>query len=172
MGAIHGPVLTTISDEPEWSLQRLFDAVEGRPLSALTGKGWGAGKAEGILLPANLTVATHILGTALQPSLENVILAFEDVGEAPYRLDRFLTQWRMTGALETVRGIALGRFSQSGSINPQESWTVEQVFRDRLGDLGIPIVSDLPFGHDGVNAALPAGALVTLDAENSTLNFH
>ena len=157
LGAIHGPVLTTISDEPEWSLQRLFDAVEGRPLSTLTGKGWGGGKAEGILLPANLTVATHLLGTTLQPSLENVILAFEDVGEAPYRLDRFLTQWRMTGALETVRGIALGRFSQSGSINPEESWTVEQVLRDRLGDLGIPVVSDLPFGHDGVNAALPVG---------------
>ena len=171
LGAIHGPVLTTISDEPEWSLQRLFDAVEGRPLSVLTGKGWGSGKAEGILLAANLTVATHLLGTAIQPSLEKVILAFEDVGEVPYRLDRFLTQWRMAGALENVRGIALGRFSQSGSINSQETWTVERVLRDRLGNLGIPVVSDLPFGHDGVNAALPVGSLVTLDAEKGTLNF-
>ena len=172
LGAIHGPVLTTISDEPQWSLQRLFDAVEGRPLSALTGKGWGDGKAKGILIPANLTVATHLLGTALQPSLKHVILAFEDVGEVPYRLDRLLTQWRMTGALETVRGIALGRFSQSGSINPQGSWTVERVLHDRLGDLGIPVVSNLPFGHDGVNAALPVGSLVTLDGQKGNLIFH
>ncbi len=42
---------------------------------------------------------------------------------------------------------------------------------DRLGDLGIPVVSGLPFGHDGPNAALPVGVKVTLDAEQGILNI-
>jgi muramoyltetrapeptide carboxypeptidase len=171
IASIHGPVLTTIASEPDWSIQRLFDYLEGYPLAPLIGQGWGGGQATGLLLPANLTVATHLLGTSIQPSLGGVILALEDVTEAPYRIDRMLTQWRMLGALQKVRGIALGRFSRCEPPSGIPSWTVEEVLRDRLGDLNIPIVSDLPFGHDGVNAALPVGKVVQLDGSKGTLEF-
>ncbi|WP_424095630.1 S66 peptidase family protein [Moorena producens] len=171
ISGVHGPLLTTIAGEPEWSLNRLFDWVEGRPIAPLKGVGWGGGKVSGVLLPANLTVATHLLGTPLQPSLSGVILALEDVTEAPYRIDRMLTQWRMSGAMAGVKGIALGRFSRCAPPKDVPSWTVEEVLRDRIWDLGIPVVSDLPFGHDGVNAALPVGQLVELDAEAGTLSW-
>ena len=120
-------------------------------------------------MPANLTVATHLLGTSVEPNLTDVILAFEDVSEAPYRIDRMLTQWRMNGKLNGVRGIALGRFSQCDPPNHIPSLTVTEVLRDRLGNLGIPIVSDLPFGHDGTNAALPVGISARLDGEQGKL---
>lgn len=171
ISGVHAPVLTTLATEPEWSLKRLFDCLEGRYLDPLSGIGWGGGKVVGPLLPANLTVATHLLGTSVQPSLDGVILALEDVTEAPYRIDRMLTQWRMRGAFRAVLGIALGRFSRCYSPKDLPSWTVEEVLRDRLADLGIPIVSDLPFGHDGVNAALPVGKMVQLDAEQGTLSW-
>ncbi|NEO20152.1 MULTISPECIES: LD-carboxypeptidase [unclassified Moorena] len=171
VSGVHGPLLTTIAGEPEWSLNRLFDWVEGRPIAPLKGVGWGGGKVSGVLLPANLTVATHLLGTPLQPSLSGVILALEDVTEAPYRIDRMLTQWRMSGAMAGVKGIALGRFSRCAPPKDVPSWSVEEVLRDRIWDLGIPVVSDLPFGHDGVNAALPVGQLVELDAEAGTLSW-
>ncbi|NEO70102.1 LD-carboxypeptidase [Moorena sp. SIO3H5] len=171
ISGVHGPLLTTIAGEPEWSVNRLFDWVEGRPIAPLKGVGWGGGKVSGVLLPANLTVATHLLGTPLQPSLSGVILALEDVTEAPYRIDRMLTQWRMSGAMAGVKGIALGRFSRCAPPKDVPSWTVEEVLRDRIWDLGIPVVSDLPFGHDGVNAALPVGKLVELDAEAGTLSW-
>lgn len=171
IGSVHAPVLTTLAAEPQESQQRLFDCVEGRPLSPLQGEGWGKGKAEGILLPANLTVATHLLGTPLQPPLEGVILALEDVKEAPYRIDRFLTQWRLSGAFSGVKGIALGRFSRCVAPQGIPSWTVDEVLRDRLKDLEIPIVSDLPFGHDGVNSALPVGQKVSLDSDQGSLQF-
>jgi muramoyltetrapeptide carboxypeptidase len=171
ISGVHGPVLTTIAAEPEWSLQRLFDCVEGRPLEPLTGVGWGGGTVSGILLPANLTVATHLLGTPVQPPLEGIILALEDVTEAPYRIDRMLTQWRMSGAFKGIRGIAIGRFSRCYPPKDIPSWTVEEVLRDRLSDLGIPIVSDLPFGHEGANAALPVGQPIQLDADKGTLSW-
>jgi muramoyltetrapeptide carboxypeptidase len=171
ISGVHGPVLTTVAAEPDWSLQRLFDCVEGRPLEPLKGIGWGGGEAKGILLPANLTVATHLLGTPIQPPLEGIILALEDVTEAPYRIDRMLTQWRMSVAFKGVRGIALGRFSRCHPPQDVPSWTVEEVLRDRLSSLGIPIVSDLPFGHEGANAALPVGQPVVLDGDQGTLSW-
>ena len=168
---VHGPVLTTIAAEPEWSINRLFDSLEGRNLAPLTGVGWGGGKVRGRLLPGNLTVATHLLGTPIQPPLDGTILALEDVTEAPYRIDRMLTQWRMSGVFKGIRGIALGRFSRCEAPSGIASWTIEEVLRDRLGDLGIPIISDLPFGHDGANAALPVGQFVELDGDRGILSW-
>lgn len=171
ISGVHAPVLTTLASEPDWSIERLFDLLEGRPLAPLQGTGWGGDIVTGILLPANLTVATHLLGTPLQPNFDNVILALEDVTEAPYRIDRLLTQWRCSGAFSKVRGIALGRFSRCEPPPNIPSLTIEEVLRDRLGDLGIPIVANLPFGHDGCNAALPVGITAQLNADNGVLSF-
>ena len=169
VASLHAPLLATLYAEPDWSVQRLFGCLEGRSLEPLQGTGWGGGQASGVLLPANLTVATHLLGTMVQPDLSGTILAFEDVAEAPYRIDRMLTQWRMIGAFRGVKGIVTGRFSQCEPTPNIPSLTVAEVLRDRLGDLGIPVISDLPFGHEGVNAALPVGVRAYLDADQGTL---
>ncbi len=171
IAGIHAPVLTTLAREPEWSQKRLFNYLTGHPLETLKGQGWNDKIAEGVLLPANLTVATHLLGTPLQPAFDGVILALEDVTEYPYRIDRMLTQWRLMGVLQQVKGIAIGRFSRCEPYPGTNSWTVEAVLRDRALDLDIPIVSDLPFGHDGANAALPVGHQVQLDAKQGELIF-
>jgi muramoyltetrapeptide carboxypeptidase len=168
---IHGAVLTTISSEPEWSLNRLFNYLEGQPLPPLQGQGWGRGKATGRLLAGNLTVATHLLGTASCPDLEGVILALEDVGEAPYRIDRMLTQWRSQNLFTKIKGILLGRFSSCDLSEDIPSFTTPELLRDRLEDLNIPIISDLPFGHEGVNACLPVGSLVQIDADQGKVDF-
>ncbi len=154
-GGVHGPLLTTLAQEPDWSIERLFGWLEQRRLPPLEGETWVEGQATGRLLPANLTVATCLLGTAHEPDLTGSILAFEDVTEAPYRLDRMLTHWRSLGKFKKVAGIALGRFSQCEASSP--SFSALEVLQERLGDLGLPIVAGLPFGHDGPNAALPYG---------------
>jgi muramoyltetrapeptide carboxypeptidase len=171
ISSIHGPLLTTIAPEDDWSKQRLFNLLRGKPLESLQGRGWGGGKVQGILLPGNLTVATHLLATPICPNFDHVILALEDVQEAPYKIDRMLTQWRMLGVFNKVKGIALGRFSGCDAPQGIPSWTVEQVLGDRLSDLNLPIVSQLPFGHDGVNAALTVGSTVELDAMEGTLSW-
>lgn len=168
---VHGPLLTTLAAEPDWSQQRLKQLVMGQGLPPLHGQGWGQGHAVGRLWPANLTVATHLLGTPHEPDLTGAILAFEDVTEAPYRIDRMLTHWRMAGKLAGVKGIALGRFSRCEPTQGNPSFTVAEVLRDRLGDLGLPVVADLPFGHDGDNAALPVGTMARLDGDAGTLEI-
>jgi muramoyltetrapeptide carboxypeptidase len=171
IAGIHGPLLTTLADEPDWSIDRLFRLVSGRSVPPLQGDAWVGNIARGRLLPCNLTVATHLLGTPFQPNFAGAILAIEDVTEAPYRIDRLLTHWRLTGALAKVAGIAIGRFSQCDPPAGSSSFTVEEVLRDRLTDLHIPIVANLPFGHDGCNAALPVGVEAILDGNTGELSI-
>lgn len=168
---LHAPVLTTLAAEPDWATARMFDYLETGRLDDLQGNPGGGGKATGILLPANLTVATHLLKTPLQPNLTGAILALEDVTEYPYRIDRMLTQWRMMGVLKQLKGIALGRFSRCEPYPGSSSWTIAEVLRDRLEDLNLPLVYDLPFGHDGVNASLPVGQPVYLDGNTGILSW-
>ncbi len=179
-GAIHGPLVTSLATEPEWSCQRLRDLLFGHPLADLQGIGWCGGSATGPLLAGNLTVATHLLGTRHLPNLQGAILILEDVGEAPYRLDRLLTHWRLCGALQQLAGIGLGRFTAcddpdgepgDASREPARRFTAEQVLRDRTADLGIPVVAGLPVGHEPGNAALPLGVRARLDGQRGLLQI-
>jgi len=170
IGGLHAPVLTTLGTEPDWSVEKLFDWLEGTtPTMTLAGCGWGGGKATGVLLPANLNVATHLMGTPVFPDLANVILALEDVAESPYKVDRMLTKWRMTGCLSHVKGIALGRFSRSDTHYP--SLSMEEVWRDRLMDLNIPIIVNMSFGHDGTNLPLAVGCEAQIDGDTGLLTY-
>jgi muramoyltetrapeptide carboxypeptidase len=170
-GGLHGPLLTTLAAEPTWSQERLRQLLFGEMPAALAGEGWRQGVAEGPLLVANLTVATHLLGTAHLPALAGAILVLEDVGEAPYRIDRMLTHWRLSGALGQLAGIAFGAFSDCETADEAAQHRLEQVLRERTLDLGIPVLAGLPLGHRCGNAALPLGARARLDADAGRLEL-
>ncbi|WP_114994446.1 LD-carboxypeptidase [Synechococcus sp. UW179A] len=174
-GGIHGPLVTTLASEPNWSQQRLHDLLFGHPVASLQGTCWAGGVGIGPLLTVNLTVASHLLGSRHLPDLRGAILVIEDVGEAPYRLDRMLTHWRLVGALQDLEGIGFGRFSGCDDAEQSESehtFSLEQVLRERTQDLGCPVVADLPVGHgNGGNAALPMGVLAQLDGNSGTLSL-
>ena len=79
----------------------------------------------------------------------------EDVGETPYRVDRMLTQWRSSGLLQQLAGVACGRFSWAEDDILPGDFTMDEILEERLGDLGIPLVLNLPLGHGRPNQALP-----------------
>ena len=167
-GGIHGPMLTSLAAEPSWSQERLRQLLFGEPLPSLAGTPWVSGVAEGPLLVGNLTVATHLLGTAHLPELRGAVLVLEDIGEAPYRLDRMLTHWRLSGALQQLAGIGFGSFSGcSDADDATDTWRA--VLQERTSDLGIPVLADLPVGHEPGNAALALGQRVQLDAARGEL---
>jgi len=151
----------------------LKDLLFGEPLPDLEGEVWCGGQAHGPLLVANLTVATHLLGTPHLPSLKGAILVLEDVGEAPYRIERMLTHWRLCGALQQLAGIAWGSFE--GCEDPtgpeRASFSLEEVLRERTADLGIPVVAGLPVGHGPGNAALPLGVPAHRDGAGGRLSL-
>ncbi len=173
-GGIHGPMVTTLGAEPEWSQERLRALLFGEALPPLQGTVWNPGQAEGPCLAGNLTVATHLLGTPHLPDLSGAILLFEDIGEAPYRIDRMLSHWRLSGALQQIAGLGFGSFSdcegdEDDARDPQQSFGLQAVLQERCGDLGIPVIADLPFGHRCGNAAIPIGRRARLDGERGQL---
>ena len=168
-GGIHGPMVTTLAAEPDWSQQRLRDLLFGAPVAPLQGEGWCGGAAEGPLLVGNLTVATHLLGTAHLPPLNGAVLVLEDVGEAPNRIDRLLTHWRLCGALQKLAAFGFGSFSDCD--DPESPTPLELVLRERTADLGIPVLAGLPVGHTAGNAALPLGVRALLDADAGRLEL-
>jgi len=172
-GGVHAPVLVTLAEQPDWVICQMFDWLEGRTKHfGLKGKGWGGGIATGRLLPGNLNLATHLIGTNLIPNWQSIILAFEDIAEPPYKVDRMLTQWRMSGLFAQVKGIALGRFSPDSETAPNNyDLTMNLVLSNRLADLDIPVVSALPFGHQGENAPLPVGCNAVLDGDRGLLSI-
>jgi muramoyltetrapeptide carboxypeptidase len=123
-----------------------------------------AGRARGRLLGGCLSLIVASLGCPEQLDARGAILLLEDVVEMPFRIDRMLTQLRRAGVFDGVRGIVLGDFP---ACHPAKDagWALEDVLRDRLGDLGVPVVWRMPFGHTARPSwTLPLGVRATLEA--------
>ena len=165
-GGIHG---WFGGSSAQW--QRLVALLTGASVQPLRGVGVRPGLAEGSLVVSNLTVATSLIGTPWLPSLRGTVLVLEDTGEAPYRIDRQLTQWRASGLLDGVRGIGLGRFSWAEDDVLPGDFSMAEILEERLGSLGLPIVKDLPVGHGRPNLALPLGLSARLDGRTGELSL-
>ena len=99
------------------------------------------------------------MGTAFELDSDDIILFIEDVNEPLYRVDRLLTQLRLAGKLERVRGVLVG------DVAGVEVQALERLIRQELGPLGVPILSGWRSGHCDPNLTLPMGARVRLDAD-------
>jgi muramoyltetrapeptide carboxypeptidase len=129
------------------------------------------GKAKGKLIGGNLSLLTAMAGTPFGlRNLKGKLLFIEDVGEKPYRLDRMFVQLRQSIDLKKSAGIVLGVFAECDAPD-DKSQTVIDVVRDQLGNLGIPVIYGLSFGHIRDQCTLPVGIEAELDTEKSTLTF-
>lgn len=145
--------LPTLEDSALAATRRL---VEGNGLLPLTGRWLRPGRAEGVLWGGNLCVLTCLCGTpGAMSGGPGRILALEDVTEAPYRIDRMLTQLAASGAFQGLVGVALGQFTECGNL--------ESVWADWVARWDVPVLADLPFGHAPHNYPIQLGAPVVLD---------
>lgn len=124
------------------------------------------GKAQGRLLGGNLTLITATLGTEYAIESEGAILFIEDIEEAPYRVDRMLSQLRLAGVLNKISGLIIGDFSYKDGAEQKQ---MEALFHDYFSNAAYPVVRKFPVGHIPANATLPHGALVELNADLLTL---
>lgn len=132
------------------------------------------GAATGQLVGGNLSLLVTTLGTPFEIDLTGKILFLEDVGEEPYRVDRMLTHLFLSGSLSRAAGIIVGKMRDcepkgGGYLG---SLTLEEIFRTRLGSLGIPAIYGLSFGHIRDHITLPVGVNATLDADAKTVTIN
>ena len=168
--SVHGTMVAALGRAEPPLCERYQAALEGRFRECWSGlHAIAPGSAQGVLLGGNLTVLTALLGTPYALPASGAILFFEDIGERPYRIDRMLTSWRDAGAFAAVSGIVLGAFVQADAGADQIS--AQDVLAERLGELGIPVLSGLPAGHVDDNAELAFGRRVQLDAARGELQL-
>jgi muramoyltetrapeptide carboxypeptidase len=165
---IHGPMVNQIGRLPasdvEWLFRTLEDpAPPATPLAGLTRIGArGGGTIDGRLAGGNLELITRLIGTPWSYDLGATLLVIEDVGERPYRIDRMLTQLKLTGALDGVRAVCAGQFlrCEEDDGSPPSVW---EVIEERLSRFDLPGVAGLPVGHGDRNLAFSLGARAALD---------
>ena len=129
-----------------------------------------AGIVQGNLIGGNLGLICNSLGTPYEIDTKDKILFIEEVSEAPYRVDRILTQLLLSKKLQQCKGIILGQFKDCDLPHYERSLTLEEVLRDRLYNLDIPMFSGFCSGHDYPKLTLPIGARVIMDAKSGTIN--
>jgi muramoyltetrapeptide carboxypeptidase len=115
------------------------------------------GEAEGILYGGCLSMLAASLGTKHEIRTEGTILFVEDVAAKPYQIDRMLMQLKLADKLKHVRGIIFGEMIDCRQ-GPDQDYTLEEVVRRVVRDLGIPVAFGLRSGHvSRANITLPIG---------------
>lgn len=140
----------------------LLRAGDPRPLTLVDGQ------AEAPLVGGNLAVLAALCGTPNALRARGCILFLEDIGEPAYRVDRMLLQLEQAGVVDGAVGLAFGRFTGAPDDDPYPVVGVISEFAERIG---VPTVTDLPFGHVEHNCTLPVGVRAHLDGDGATLSL-
>jgi len=131
-----------------------------------------SGRAEGPILGGNLAVLMSLMGTSYMPVLKNCILMIEDIGEEPYRIDRFLNQLRLANTFEHINGIILGRFVDCFEKDKsKESITLNEVMEHYLSKVKIPVLYSFSHGHIKENLTIPFGINCKFNSSRGIVEF-
>jgi muramoyltetrapeptide carboxypeptidase len=154
VASLHGPNLSALGradQDARLNLCRVLEAPSATQAYAAL-EIVARGSASGTLVGGNLSLLLACAASGRLALPRGCILFFEEVGEAPYRIDRMLTSLLVSKRLDAVAGICVGDLASDGT--PE---VLLDVVRERLGTLGIPILARLPIGHGRQNQPLPLG---------------
>jgi muramoyltetrapeptide carboxypeptidase len=126
-----------------------------------------AGEASGPLFGGTMTQLLASFGTtyAFDPPA-GAVLFLEDVNERPYRLDRMLTQLRLSGVLGRASAIVFGEMR--GCDEPGGQPCAREVIAKVLSGFSGPVVYGFPSGHTtGPCWTLPLGVRARVVADGA-----
>lgn len=192
--ALHGPVVSQMGILPADDIDWLFKLMEqpgplGNLPGTLTATGYqaAAGTAaspavgpivgpvvrpiEGTLVGGNLCVLAHLVGTPYEFAEPEQIVFFEEVGERPYRIDRFLTQLGLAGLTERTVAALVGELTRCHETVREGHPSAEQVVDERLRHLAIPGLIGAPLAHGERHLAVPIGGRCVFDQRAGVLSL-
>lgn len=122
------------------------------------------------ILGGNLTVLSTSLASPWFPkSLGSSFLFLEDIGEEPYRVDRYLHQLFYSGAAQKVRALLIGSF------HPVKNRELEEkILKPLMQKFNLLVVTGFPCGHQSKNkplAFLKTAELKLLTSNKAMLNI-
>lgn len=168
----HAPMLSTLPRCDPRS-HRSFISMLSEPAAVINAPDIRiitGGTARGRIIGGNLASLVHLIATPYEPSWDNVILFIEDTAEALYKIDRMLTQLKVSGRLQRISGLIMGTFT--GADGREEEWS--DLVGQRALELTegrLPLWANFPVGHGIRNLTLPIGLETIMDSTDSTLKF-
>lgn len=182
----HGPVGSTLNDPYSiGQLQRVVMHPENQqiiPNSILSDDNIKSnpeydrytitkGNATGKLVGGSLTLINALIGTPQEIDFTDALVCIEDVEEAPYRIDRMLTQLIAGPTFSKAKGIIFGVCAGCNTSTNPLSFSLKEVLLDRIKPLNIPAVYGMSFGHIKSNFTFPIGITAKLDADQMILEL-
>jgi muramoyltetrapeptide carboxypeptidase len=164
VASVHAPNVTGLGRAVTAATRAGWLASLERPSSVRAWHGLRvvhAGEARGPIVGGNLSIACAmaVAGRLVVPP--GAVLAFEDVTESPYRVDRMLTSLRLGGHFHHASALVFGGFDQCGA--GADGRTVDEVIEERTFGLGVPVLAGAPFGHGARNDAFVLGSPARVD---------
>lgn len=146
----------------------LFDILKGKkpqyrfPAHNLNRKG----KVHGRILGGNLAVLAGLINTPFDILLGGNILFIEDIAEPIYKVERILYQLRLSGVLQSLKGLIVGQFTE---YHPDNNYPdMETMIRDMVEPYGYPVAFNAPIGHVDHNIPLIENSDIILDVASGT----
>lgn len=174
----HGPMVGSLPMSA-WTSSQLLDQITGRnkafhrwPDPPETGSdprrlntAAGHTVTEGRLFGGCLSLLTTLTGTPWDIDDATQILFMEDIGEAPYRIDRMLTHLRNAGWFQHVQAVIAGDFTRciQRPDDPEPTPETIDVIRTFLDRNHLPAIFNLHFGHGGPALTIPFGGHVRIE---------
>jgi len=164
--AIHGPNVVSLADAGKETIESFYLTLTGaltkliiNPMQIIQ-----PGTCSGTLKGGNLSTIAHLLGTRFQPDFHGAVLFIEDVGEPAYKIDRMLTQMKMAGLFEGVKGVIIGTFEKC-----ENQLYIDEILFEVFEDYNVPVLSGLAAGHGKINLSLWMGTPITMDTASGTI---
>jgi muramoyltetrapeptide carboxypeptidase len=149
-------------------------AADGTPTPEHRVQTIRGGRAHGRLIGGNLSLLTALMGTPWEIDTRKAIVFSEEIGEAPYRVDRMLTQLRLAGKFSTAAGVIFGECTDCGTSEckgspPEPTLSIAEVLSAIIGPARVPAFGGLTIGHTIEQLTLPLGIMATMDADRGDL---
>jgi muramoyltetrapeptide carboxypeptidase len=129
------------------------------------------GVASGRLIGGNLSMVAALSGTPYAADFSNSLLYLEEVNEAPYRIDRWMTQLDLSVGFRNAAGVIVGICDNCGPGHEDISLTLDETLDVHLQPLHIPAVTGYSIGHIRNQFTLPVGLRATLDTGRQTITL-
>lgn len=176
----HGPMVSTelINEFDEFSIDNILNHISGKIkddfiinplgedlifLNDLNGKGK--------LVGGNLSLIASTIGTEYEVDTRGKILFLEDVDEPPYRIDRMLSQLRLSGKLNDAAGFLIGDWNNCVSQEGYSTRDTDFILKEYLQKLEKPTVMNLKAGHCHPMITLAMGREIEINGSKNTLKW-
>lgn len=149
-----GPMAQSdFNDITEFTANSFFNVLSGGFEEYMSTETYRSGNTEGIIWGGNLSTIVSLCGIDFIPE-EDFIFFTEDLNEAPYRIDKMLTQLvNIKEFRKHCKGIVFGEFLDCGD----ENW-VTDILLETANILEVPAYGGFKFTHAADKQTVPIGA--------------